>query len=87
MSEQRLDRRTFVRQSAALVGASAAGGLAAAAAAPEATDPRKTRSFNENMEYRRLGRTGLWLSVLSMGGHWKRIPFRDGSEEFKKNRR
>ncbi|MGD0772925.1 MAG: aldo/keto reductase [Candidatus Solibacter sp.] len=48
---------------------------------------RRTRSYNENMEYRRLGRTGLMISVISLGGHWKRIPYRPGSEEFKKNRR
>ena len=56
----------------------------AAAAAPDVT---KTRSYNENMEYRRLGRTGLMLSAVSMGGHWKRIPSQPGSDEFKKNRR
>ena len=27
------------------------------------------------------------LSVVSMGGHWKRIPCKPGSDEFKKNRR
>ena len=64
----------------------AAGAAAAASAAP-APDPRKTRSYNENMEYRRLGRTNLMLSVVSLGGHWKKIPFKPGSEEFKKNRR
>ncbi len=25
------------------------------------------------MEYRRLGKTGLWVSAVSLGGHWKRI--------------
>jgi aryl-alcohol dehydrogenase-like predicted oxidoreductase len=25
------------------------------------------------MEYRRLGKTGLWVSAVCMGGHWKRI--------------
>ncbi len=62
-------------------------GTAAAALVPAAPDPRKTRSYNENMEYRRLGRTGLMLSVVSMGGHWKKIPWKAGTEEFKKNRR
>jgi len=61
-----------------------AGAGSSTAAAP---DPTKTRSYNENMEYRRLGRTNLMLSAVSMGGHWKRIPFKSGSEEFKKNRR
>jgi aryl-alcohol dehydrogenase-like predicted oxidoreductase len=25
------------------------------------------------MEYRRLGKTGLWVSAVCMGGHWKRV--------------
>jgi aryl-alcohol dehydrogenase-like predicted oxidoreductase len=25
------------------------------------------------MEYRRLGKTGLWISAVCLGGHWKRI--------------
>jgi aryl-alcohol dehydrogenase-like predicted oxidoreductase len=25
------------------------------------------------MEYRRLGQTGLWVSAVCLGGHWKRI--------------
>ncbi len=60
------------------------GGAALATAAPDA---RNTRSYNENMEYRRLGRTGLMISAVSLGGHWKKIPWKPGSEEFKKNRR
>ena len=47
---------------------------------------RKTRSYNENMEYRPLGETGLMLSVISLGGHWKKIPHALGTEEFDKNR-
>ena len=61
--------------------------LGSAAAALAAPDPRKTRSYNENMEYRRLGRTNFMISAVSMGGHWKRIPYKPGTEEFKKNRR
>ena len=25
------------------------------------------------MEYRRLGKTGLWVSAVCLGGHWKRV--------------
>ena len=76
MSEHRISRREFVQSTAA----------AAIVAAP-APDPKKTRSYNENMEYRRLGRTNLMVSAVSLGGHWKRIPFAVGSDDFKKNRR
>jgi aryl-alcohol dehydrogenase-like predicted oxidoreductase len=63
------------------------GFLGSAAAAAAAPDPRKTRSYNPDMEYRRLGRTNIMISAVSMGGHWKRIPFKPGTDEFKKNRR
>ncbi len=62
-------------------------GACAVVAAQTAPDAAKTRSYNPDMEYRRLGRTGLMVSIVSLGGHWKRIPFKPGSEEFKKNRR
>ena len=61
--------------------------LGAAALAAAAPDASKTRSYNPDMEYRRLGRTGLMISVVSLGGHWKKIPFARNSSEFKANRR
>ena len=85
MSDQEITRRDFMRTAAAAAAATAPAVATAPAAAPP--DPRKTRSYNENMEYRRLGRTGLMISAVSIGGHWKRIPFKHGTEEFKKNRR
>jgi predicted aldo/keto reductase-like oxidoreductase len=90
MTTRRVTRREFVKDSTAAaagaaLGAGMIGGADRAAAAPP--DPTKTRSYNPNMEYRRLGRTNLMLSAVSMGGHWKRIPFPQGSEDFKKNRR
>lgn len=81
MTDPQLSRRDFIQTTGTM-----AAGAAMGAAAP-APDPRKTRSYNENMEYRRLGRTNLMISAISIGGHWKRIPFKSGSEEFKKNRR
>ena len=33
----------------------------------------KTRSYNPEMEYRPLGKTGLWVSTVCLGGHWKRV--------------
>jgi aryl-alcohol dehydrogenase-like predicted oxidoreductase len=47
----------------------------------EVTDEVKnTRSYNPNMEYRRLGKTGLWVSAICLGGHWKRIDKVIGAE-------
>jgi aryl-alcohol dehydrogenase-like predicted oxidoreductase len=78
MNKHLVSRRGFIGSTIAASTAAIAG------AAP---DPRKTRSYNENMEYRRLGRTNLMISAVSMGGHWKKIPYKAGTEEFKKNRR
>ena len=70
-----------------LLAAGAAMAATKVATGADTPDPRRTRSYNENMEYRRLGRTNLMLSVVSMGGHWKKIPYAPGSDDFKKNRR
>jgi aryl-alcohol dehydrogenase-like predicted oxidoreductase len=92
MSDNQLSRRQFVCDTAAM----AAGGALAASASPASAspasgaappDPKKTRSYNENMEYRRLGRTNLMISAVSMGGHWKQIPWRQDTDDFKRNRR
>jgi predicted aldo/keto reductase-like oxidoreductase len=70
MADGQITRREFVKQSAV-----AAASLAAAAAAAQAAaqDTKKALNYNPNMEYRRAGKTGLMVSAVSMGGHWKRI--------------
>ncbi|MBM4018797.1 MAG: aldo/keto reductase [Planctomycetes bacterium] len=70
MSERKITRREFVKESTI-----AAAGLAAAAAAAHAgqADTRKVLNYNPNMEYRPCGKTGLTVSAVAMGGHWKRI--------------
>jgi aryl-alcohol dehydrogenase-like predicted oxidoreductase len=70
MADRRISRRDFVKESAL-----AAGGLALGASALRAAevDSKKILNYNPNMEYRRLGRTGLMVSAVSLGGHWKRI--------------
>jgi len=56
-------------------------GMSAAAAVPPAAPPKgklvppapKILNYNPNMEYRRLGKTGLMVSAVCLGGHWKRL--------------
>ncbi len=68
-----LTRREFVRDGA-VTAAGLAVGLGAMGTRPAcAEDAGKTRSYNPDMEYHRLGKTGLWVSAICMGGHWKRV--------------
>jgi len=60
-----LSRRDLMR-----TGAVAAAGLAVGAAQKASA---RTRSYNPQMKYRLLGRTGLWISSVCLGGHWKRV--------------
>ncbi|MHC4074618.1 MAG: hypothetical protein ACYTGS_21755, partial [Planctomycetota bacterium] len=68
-----VSRRRFMRDGAAAaagvaVGLGTARGETACCAAK-----KKTRSYNSEMEYRRLGKTNLWVSAVCLGGHWKRV--------------
>jgi predicted aldo/keto reductase-like oxidoreductase len=69
-----LTRRRFMRDSA-MTAAGLAVGLGAAAGQSAHADAaiRKTPSYNPDMEYRRLGKTNLWVSAVCLGGHWKRV--------------
>ena len=71
-----LTRREFVQRGAAAAAAVAAGGGLAGAAGTEKTpkqDTGKILNYNSDMEYRRLGKTGLMISAVVLGGHWKRV--------------
>ena len=72
MERKPLTRREFLRDAAV---AGVAAGLATSVAAADADQEaaKKTRSYNPAMQYRRLGKTGLWVSAVCLGGHWKRI--------------
>jgi predicted aldo/keto reductase-like oxidoreductase len=68
-----LTRREFVRDGAAAA-AGLAVGLGAVTSRPaHAEEAGKTRSYDPDMEYHRLGKTGLWVSAVCLGGHWKRV--------------
>jgi predicted aldo/keto reductase-like oxidoreductase len=70
----KLNRRDFVGGTAAAAGGLVTGSLTAAQTKKAAQPSRRSiLNFNENMEYRRLGKTGLMVSAVCMGGHWKRI--------------
>ncbi|MBN1418978.1 MAG: aldo/keto reductase [Planctomycetes bacterium] len=87
MAERRVTRREFLRDGAIGAAGAAAVGLGAVAgcrgpergADPAAAIP-STRSYNPAMEYRRLGKTGLWVSAVCLGGHWKRVNKAIGSQ-------
>jgi aryl-alcohol dehydrogenase-like predicted oxidoreductase len=70
MRNDDLSRRDFVKQGALGAAGIALGVRAALAAEPP--DKSKILNFNERMEYRRCGKTGLMVSAISLGGHWKR---------------
>lgn len=58
----------------ALAGAGIAAGLGnwtiqSAEPAPPPSDTPKILNYNQNMEYRRLGKTGLMVSAVCLGGH------------------
>jgi aryl-alcohol dehydrogenase-like predicted oxidoreductase len=70
MGQTGVSRRDFVRKGALTAAALVAGVQAAGAIKESASRPL---SYNANMEYRPLGRTGLMVSAVCLGGHWKRV--------------
>jgi uncharacterized protein len=95
MDRHKMDRRDFVVAGALAAGALAGGAEAqtkatpktkapAQAKSPAAANPASTKNilnYNPNMEYRRLGKTGLMVSAVSMGGHWKRAEIELGKDK------
>jgi len=67
----RLTRRQFMRDSA-IAGAAIGAGIGLSGGA-SAADTSKILNYNPDMEYRRCGRTGMMISAVSLGGHWKRL--------------
>ena len=65
-----LTRRDLMRSGAVAAAGLAVGGMQDAYAGKDVT---KTRSYNPDMKYRPLGKTGLHISEVCLGGHWKRV--------------
>ena len=74
MENEKVTRRKFVRDSA-IAAAGVVAGLGAAAeqsakAAPKRiVDTSRILNYNPDMEYRRLGKTNIMVSAVSLGGH------------------
>ena len=82
MKDPKLSRRAFMRSTSALAAGAMAGAWVgkgqAVAKSDKPPDTSKILNYNPNMRYRRLGKTGLTISEVSLGGHW-RAPWRDRS--------
>jgi len=84
MSNDNLSRRTFIHNtslaSAATIAAAFAntGNAVNTSGDKKKTDTSKILNYNPKMGYRRLGKSNLIISEVSLGGHW-RAPWRDRS--------
>jgi aryl-alcohol dehydrogenase-like predicted oxidoreductase len=73
MGSHELSRRDFIEKGMVAVGAAGFAARAFGADAPAQPPPDKIRNYNKDMEYRRLGKTNLWVSAVCLGGHWKKL--------------
>jgi predicted aldo/keto reductase-like oxidoreductase len=75
MKEEKIKRRAFLGQSAGVVAgvslASTGDSNAGDSTDKPATDPSTILNYHPQMHYRRLGKTDLHLSEVSLGGHWR----------------
>jgi aryl-alcohol dehydrogenase-like predicted oxidoreductase len=72
MSEDRLNRRQFVRRTVATAAGVSLANVVRVGNA-EQIDTSAIVNYNPDMEYRRCGRTGWMISAVCLGGHWKRV--------------
>jgi len=82
MENQRLSRRSFICDTSMLAAGTIVGALAgkgyAADKSGQPVDTSKILNYHPQMNYRRLGKTGLFISQIGLGGHWQ-APWRDQS--------
>ncbi len=76
MAHESLTRREFVKNAAVAAGGMALGitpTYTIRAGNPENAPTQNILNYNEQMEYRRGGKTNLMFSAVCLGGHWKRV--------------
>lgn len=75
MHNNKLSRRAFIRNmsltSVGTIAAVLTSKGCTAGVCSEVHDTSNILNYNSKMGYRRLGKTGLMLSEVSLGGHWK----------------
>lgn len=83
MNNDKLSRRTFIRRASMATAGTVAGALAGKGQVSAKASDKKTKidtskilNYNSKMHYRRLGKTNLMISEVSLGGHW-RAPWRN----------
>ncbi|OHB73966.1 MAG: hypothetical protein A2Z25_05630 [Planctomycetes bacterium RBG_16_55_9] len=72
MKNDEFSRRDFMRNTSLVAAGAIAGALTGQGQASDGSvDKSKILNFNEKMHYRKLGKTNLMVSEVSLGGHWK----------------
>jgi len=73
MKNDQFSRRDFMRTTSLAAAGTVAGAIAGQgrAASESAGQKPKILNFHEKMQYRKLGKTNLMISEVSLGGHWK----------------
>ncbi|UCG49779.1 MAG: aldo/keto reductase [Phycisphaerales bacterium] len=72
MNKEKLSRRDFMRNTSLAAAGTIAGAMAVTGqGAGPAIDKSKVVNYHPKMHYRRLGKSNLMISEVSLGGHWK----------------
>ncbi len=81
MGKDKLSRRAFMRNTSLMAAGTVAGALAGkgqaetksccSAPGPAPSSSASILNYNQKMHYRRLGKSNLMISEVSLGGHWK----------------